>query len=93
MLSFASVQGYPSRPTSRQNAGYEDLLVRIEQALGHPSPPSRPKGFPDGYEDLLAMIEQRQGTIQNYFMLLQTKPKKKKDLDVQSLTLMDPFMK
>ena len=63
MLSFASVQGYPSRPTSHQNAGYEDLLVRIEQALGHqdPSPPSRPKGFPDGYEDLLAMIEQHQG--------------------------------
>ena len=59
MLSFASVQGYPSR---HQNAGYEDLLVRIEQALGHPSPPSRPKGFPDGYEDLLAMIEQHQGT-------------------------------
>ena len=69
MLSFASVQGYPSRPTSRQNAGYGDLLVRVEQALGHPSPPSRPKGFLDGYEDLLAMIEQC--TIPNF--ILQTK--------------------
>ena len=51
MLSFASVQGYPSRPTSHQDAVYEDLLARIEQALGHPS---RPKA---GYEDLLAGIE------------------------------------
>ena len=54
MLSFASVQGYPSRP----NAGYEDLLARIEQALDHPSRPSRPSRPNAGYEDLLATIEQ-----------------------------------
>ena len=86
MLSFASVQGFPSRPTSHQNAGYEDLLVRIEQALGHPGPPSRPKGFPDSYEDLLAMIEQRQGTIQNLcsYRLNPILTQNKEDLDVQS---------
>ena len=57
MLSFASVQGYPSRP----NAGYEDLLARIEQALDHPSRPSRPSRPNAGYEDLLARIEQAPG--------------------------------
>ena len=48
LSSFASVQGYPSRP-SRPNAGYEDLLVRIEQALGRLS-------VREGFSDELARI-------------------------------------
>ena len=61
LSSFASVQGYPSRP-SHPNAGYEDLLVRIEQALGRLS---NYEEFPetDTYGDMSMGLQQNQGNI------------------------------